>query len=98
MFYTEDGSTEVGRAITTSNGSFRASVPTTARRVTVLIADGSAYHKTFSIGSNGYVGDLNTCYAPVPTLTNGTTTALSDEIRLYRKALGPPPPPSGCLD
>jgi hypothetical protein len=98
VFYTEDGSTEVGRAVTTSNGSFRASVPTTARRVTVQISDSSAYHKTFSIGANGYVGDLNTCYAPVPALTNGTTTPLPDEIRLYRKVLGPPPPPSGCLD
>lgn len=98
VFYTADGATEVGRAVTAHNGTFRAVVPTTARRVTVFISDSSAYHKTFSIGSNGYVGDLASCYAPVPTLTTGATVALPDRIRLYRKALGPPPPPSGCLD
>lgn len=98
VFYNEAGTTELGRAITAHNGTFRAVVPTTATRYTVQIADSSAYHKTFSVGSSGYVGNENTCYAPVPALTNGSTTALTARIRLYRKALGPPPPPSGCLD
>lgn len=98
VFYNEAGTTELGRAVTAHNGTFRAVVPVTARRYTVQVGAGSTYHQTFSVGSSGYVGNESTCYAPVPTLTNGVTTALPGSIRLYRKALGPPPPPSGCLD
>jgi hypothetical protein len=98
VFYNESGTLEVGRAVTAHNGTFRAVVPTTARRFTVQISDSSAYHKTFSVGSSGYVGDESTCYAPLPTLNNGATSVLPARIQLYRKELGPPPPPSGCLE
>lgn len=98
VFYAADNTTEVGRAVTAHNGTFRAVVPTTARRVTVAFSAGTVYHTTFSIGASGYIGNDSSCYAPIPTLTEGATKALTARIRLYRKELGPPPPPSGCLE
>lgn len=102
VFYTAGG-TPVGRVKTASNGTFRASVPTTATKFnldpTTMSFD--KYFKSFVFSSKRYSALIATsCAAPLPPLTNGVTTPISTVTVDAAMTLGqhnpPPPPPNGC--
>lgn len=100
LFYNSAGN-QVGQTQTTRLGSFRASVPPTAKKFTIdmSVADPGAnyYYLSFGYGSSEYL-DGTTCLAPLPSplLTTGTNQ-LPNDIVPDLKDLGPPPPPNGCL-
>ena len=102
VFYTISGA-EVGRASSAFNGNFRASVPTSAKRFNIDPAslDPSFYFQSFSFLSKRYTTlETATCSAPLPALTNGTTTNIGgitiDAAKTNGVSNPPPPPPDGC--
>lgn len=99
LFYNASGK-QVGEAYTTRDGSFQASVPSTATRFTInlsLVDPSSIYfYKEFAYGSNNYL-EGTSCLAPLPSpLSAANATALPNDIVVFLQTLGPPPPPTGC--
>lgn len=112
IFYDGSGS-QVGASAAGLDGTFTASVPASA--VTFNL-DGStlpstatagqipsqAYYKIFDYGTGSYsVTAGAACGAPVPTLTNGQSTALPNTIIVAAQftlggAANVPPPPPTC--
>jgi hypothetical protein len=96
------GGSEVGRVRSNPDGTFRASVPTTAVTfhldVDEIDPSATVYFRQFAYGPKDYSIAIDTCRAPLPALTNGVSTALPNDILLYRQGPGvlPPPPPDGC--
>jgi hypothetical protein len=100
LFYNASG-TEVASAFTGSNGSFAATMPTTAKTFLVDMSERTgAYYNQFGFGPSDY--NLScTNRAPLPALSLGTDTTLlsggGGSIEVYRVIAGsPPPPPPDC--
>ncbi len=104
----DSAGTVVGEATSQSNGSIRASVPATA--VTFMASTNANTYATdgvtlfrlydqFSYGANIW-SDACSNRVPLPTLTNGTSTALPHNLVFTAKVLNdpnnPPPPPPDC--
>jgi len=99
LFYNASG-TKVAEAYSTRDGTFVASVPTTATRFTISLSladpTNAYYYQEFAFGSNNYI-DGTSCLAPLPTpLSAANATALPNDIVVFLQSLGPPPPPTGC--
>jgi len=97
--------TSVGTAYTARDGTFRASVPSTATQFTVdmAVADpgNTIYFDVFAYGPASNIAvylENKACLANLPALTAGGATPLASAVVLYPKSTGlPPPPPTGCL-
>ncbi len=92
---------QVGAAYTARDGTFRASVPTTAVKFSLdmSIPDPGFvfYYNEFAYANNTYL-EQTTCLAKLPgTLSTTTPTALTTAIVPFLRSLGPPPPPTGCF-
>ncbi len=95
-FYNGSGS-EVNRATTQADGSFSLQVPTSARRFHVIASSiSSSYYKAYTYSTLRYSALINTCTAPLPTLTAGQVLNLPSFIDLPSTGDPPPPPPNGC--
>lgn len=99
-FYNKSG-IRVGRAYTSRDGSFRASVPSTTLKFSIdmSLADPGNYYyyPQFTYGSNVYL-EGTTCLTPLPSpLTSGGVTNLPSPIIPAERTLGPPDPPTGCV-
>ena len=99
-FYNASG-TKVASAYTTRDGSFLASVPATSVSFTLDLSladpDSAYYYHEFAYGTNTYL-DGTSCLVSLPTpLSTTGPTALPSDIVVYLQTLGPPPPPTGCL-
>jgi hypothetical protein len=101
VFYNSSG-VEVSRALSQFDGTFRASMPTTA---VVFNLDSQSvtttkYFRSFKFGGKRYTTLEQTCSAPLPALTNGTTTSIGTLVIDAAFTGGipnpPPPPPDGC--
>ncbi len=97
-----DASTHVvGVAYTARDGTFRASLPSTAVRFTIDLALADAnnvyYYPQFAYkGSEYLVG--TSCLAKMPTpLSPTAVTPMASPIVPAMKTSGPPAPPTGCL-
>lgn len=91
------GGAEVARATTNASGSFSAQVPTSARRFHLLATSFSAsYYKAYEYRTIRYTPLVNTCTAPLPSLSAGATANLPGSIFLSPVSGPPPPPPNGC--
>ena len=97
----------VGGAVVSSarsqfDGSFRASVPTTAKTFNLdkTTISPQLYYQSFSYQSVRYTTLISTCNASLPALTNGTTTSIGlvtlDATMTGQIVNPPPPPPDGC--
>lgn len=97
-FFSASGA-NVGSAVTGSDGTFRAVLPTTARTFLVDLGDISTrYYNQFGFGPSEYSVICPANKANLPTLVSGSTVALSGNAVVYRKVSGttPPPPPPDC--
>ena len=101
IFYNA-ANTEVGRATTLSDGSFKAWVPTTATRMNldVTTLDGRWLRQWDYIADTYQAGnDIPNCHATFVLtggpLTNGQTRIISDPIFVFDLNT-PPPFPTGC--
>lgn len=101
VFYNAAG-VESSRVTTQYNGTFRASVPATATMFNFDTASlpTSRYFRSFTFQAKRYSALIKSCSAPLPALTNGTTTALGiitvDASHTNGVLNPPPPPPNGC--
>lgn len=94
------GNTKVGSAVSQGDGTFRAVVPQTADTFEVnKNTIPAAYYKEYGYNNKWYLPQ-GACRAPLPSLTNGTTTHITDitvPARFFNgSSLPPPPPPSAC--
>lgn len=95
-FYNSGGS-ELARTTTTVNGTFSTNVPTSAKRFHLVNSSiGSNWYKQYTYGSLRYSTLIESCTAPLPTLSAGQTSPLSSDIELQSTNDSPPPPPNGC--
>lgn len=95
LFYNTAG-TLVGSAVSQFDGTFNASVPTSATLFTLdATTISSAFAKQFGFATKSFVTGFS-CAATLPALTSGAITSLSTPIALYQGSSGPPPPPTGC--
>lgn len=99
-FYTASGAL-LATSTTGPNGTFRATVPTSAAGFTIDVTradadNNSIYYRQYSYNSFDYISGTD-CLATLPTLASGTTLTLPSPIVVAARASGPPPPPTGCL-
>jgi hypothetical protein len=101
VIFFDAGHNQVGAATSQPDGSFNASLPTTAVRFNLKSStvSTSAYYNSFEYGSGSYGPLIVGCDAPLPGLTNGATTPLPNTILLFATFTGgtpntPPGPPS----
>ena len=101
VFYTAGG-TEVSRAVSQFDGSFRASVPTSAKMFNLdpTTMPKNFYFRSFVYQGKRYTALDKSCSASLPALTNGTTTPIGtltiDAAETNGNPNPPPPPPDGC--
>jgi len=101
VFYNAAGS-EVSRAIVQFDGTFRASVPTTATQFNLdpNTMPKAFYYRSFVYQTKRYTTLDKTCSAPLLALTNGATTPIGtltvDAVSSNGILNPPPPPPDGC--
>jgi hypothetical protein len=94
--------TVMARGTTASDGTFRISTPITAKRFNLDPASMSTtfYFRSFVYQSKRYTALISSCTAPLPTLTNGSTSAIGFIVIDAAQSGGainpPPPPPDGC--
>jgi hypothetical protein len=99
-FY-DGASNLVGTSISQWNGTFRASVPATATTFEIKKASiPITFYKEYFYINKWYL-PLGFCRAPLPALSNGTTTPLIGNITVPPTShngtgTAPPPPPSPC--
>lgn len=91
----------VATGLSGADGVIRMSVPTNATKFNVdfSIADPTFiyYIRQFAYNGKDYSPGVSGCVAPLPTLTNLTTTPLASDIAIYQASpTFPPPPPNGC--
>lgn len=90
---------------TVSNGTFRAGVPSTAKKFTIdlTVADPPASNGTtrfvrqFGYGTLDYSANSIGCLAPLPALVVGTNALPHDIVPPLVNSSSPPPPPTGCF-
>ncbi|MFZ4507480.1 MAG: hypothetical protein ACOYON_07265 [Fimbriimonas sp.] len=93
---------KVGTTRSSSDGTFRASLPTTAVTFHIDLSEADpysvAYYRQYGFGAKDYAISIPGCRAPLPALTVGVSTNLANDIVVYRITSGslPPPPPDGC--
>lgn len=92
----------VGSSQAQADGSFRAAVPTSATGFDIRRASIPAgYYREYQFNGKWYLPKPSACIAPLPALTAGITTTLSN-ILVPATTDGngngapPPPPPSAC--
>ncbi|HWA83107.1 MAG TPA: hypothetical protein VG820_06740 [Fimbriimonadaceae bacterium] len=95
------GATLVGTAIAQGDGTFRASVPDTATLFEIKKSTIQAgYYKEYLYNNKWYLPSPSNCMAPLPSLTNGQTTALVGSVVIpptsHNGSSLPPPPPPIC--
>lgn len=91
--------TQLGTAITGSNGTFRVLAPTTATGFLVdLTALGTKYYNQFGYGPSEFSVICPDSTATLPPVISSTLTLLPSNPVVYRKVGGttPPPPPPDC--
>lgn len=98
-FYNSQG-TVIAQTVSGADGSFISNVPQAADQFS---ANPSAvtypgYFEEYAYGSYYYSSTSSSCFTPLPTLTNGKSTALPNQIVLFpsNDPNSPPPPPTGC--
>ncbi|MCB0826520.1 MAG: hypothetical protein KDC26_10050 [Armatimonadetes bacterium] len=87
----------VGGALTLANGTFTATVPTTATKLTIRSNTiPTEYHAAMKYLGKNYSTGSAVCRVPLPALVSGGTVGLSGNIIIPQQVDGPPPPPDGC--
>jgi len=95
--FRDAGGATVATVTTNGSGNFSAGVPTTATRFHVRNSTvPSGYYKQYTYDGLRYTTLETTCSAPLPSLSEGTSTALASEIAFSPTSNPPPPPPNGC--
>lgn len=96
-FHSSNGAM-LGQAVSGADGTFQADIAPTATSFNLDPASiTSAYHRYFIYGTASYAPNIDSCRAPLPSLTVGQATALpGGNIRVPLSVEPPPPPPTGC--
>ncbi len=96
VFY-NSGGLAVAQIVTGANGTFSATVPTTARRFHLdKTTIPTGFYGAFEFDAKRYSALIGSCSAPLPTLTSGANVTLATNIEVPPTSGPPPPPPNGC--
>lgn len=90
---------------TVSDGTFRVSLPLTAKKFTIDLSvtdpvgptGVSRYYRLFGYGVGDYTMNSTGCLAPLPTLVAGANALPHDIVPPFYDPTSPPPPPTGCI-